>query len=147
MIVTMKQLHVKQVAELENICFSRPYSEDMLKDELNDPNTLYLVEVLPSGQVRGYAGLKFILDEGHITNVAVAPEYRRQGIGDALLERLIELSGSLGLKSLMLEVRVSNAGARAMYEKHGFETVGMRPGYYFDPEEDAVLMTLKIAPT
>ena len=97
----------------------------------------------PRGRTRsvlGYAGLHAVLDEGYIDNVAVAPEYRRQGIADALIGAFTRF-GEARLAFLTLEVRAGNDPAITLYEKHGFYEVGRRKDYYDDPKEDAVLMT------
>ena len=93
------------------------------------------------GAVLGYAVLSAVLDEGNLDNIAVAPEYRRRGVADALLGALTGF-GRECLALLTLEVRASNAPAIALYEKHGFAAVGRRKNYYSAPREDAVLMTL-----
>ena len=89
----------------------------------------------------GYANFLHVLDEGDIGNVAVAPEFRRQGVADALLEALCARAAALDLAFLTLEVRASNAPAIALYRKHGFQAVGQRRNYYQKPDEDALLMT------
>ena len=91
--------------------------------------------------VLGYANFLHVLDEGDIGNVAVAPEFRRQGVADALLEALCARAAALNLAFLTLEVRASNAPAIALYRKHGFQAVGQRRNYYQKPDEDALLMT------
>lgn len=93
-----------------------------------------------AGQVCGYVGVWKILDEGHITNVAVAPDYRRMHIGRAMLEALIEVTGQAGIERYTLEVRASNEPAIRLYEGLGFKSEGIRPGYYEDNGEDAVIM-------
>jgi ribosomal-protein-alanine N-acetyltransferase len=91
--------------------------------------------------VLGYAGLETVLDEGYITNIAVRPDARRQGVASALLGVFLRFSGAHKLSFLTLEVRESNAAAIALYAGHGFSAVGRRKNYYDDPREDAVLMT------
>ena len=93
-----------------------------------------------AGHVCGYVGVWKILDEGHITNVAVAPEYRRMHIGRAMLETLFEVTGQAGIERYTLEVRASNEPAIRLYEGLGFKSEGIRPGYYEDNGEDAVIM-------
>ena len=94
-------------------------------------------------EVLGYVGMMHVVDEGYISNVAVAPEHRRHGIADALILELLRRCTALGLSFVTLEVRAGNAPAIALYEKHGFSPVGRRKNYYDFPKEDAILMTKK----
>ena len=118
-IVPMDRSHLKGVAELERLCFSTPWNEAMLEEELYNDTASFLVAEGPDGTVVGYAGLHVILDEGYIDNVAVRPDQRRQGIADRLLEVFCRF-GAAHLRFLTLEVRPSNTAAVALYEKHGF---------------------------
>ena len=140
-IVPMDRSHISQIAALERACFSDPWSEGLLEDALFDPQTNFIVaEDGEEGYVLGYAGLHTILDEGYIDNIAVAPDARRHGVASALLDVFCRF-GAANLAFLTLEVRQSNAAAIALYEKHGFQRAGLRPGYYQHPREDAVIMT------
>lgn len=141
-LVPMDRSHLSAVAAMERECFSAPWSEDMLAEELYHDNASYIVAEAEDGTVLGYAGLQAVLDEGYITNVAVAPAFRRQGVADALVAAFCRF-GKAKLAFLTLEVRASNAAAIALYEKHGFSPVGRRKNYYDHPTEDAVLMTLR----
>ena len=133
--------HIPQMVELEKICFSLPWTADMIRSELNNPSCLYLAAV-DGDTLAGYIGIQTVLDEGYINNVAVRPEYRRRGIAAALISLLIEQARAIGLAFMTLEVRESNAPAIALYEKLGFTTVGRRKNYYEKPREDAILMTI-----
>ncbi len=139
-IVPMDRSHLKGVAELERLCFSTPWNEAMLEEELYNDTASFLVAEGPDGTVVGYAGLHVILDEGYIDNVAVRPDQRRQGIADRLLEVFCRF-GAAHLRFLTLEVRPSNTAAVALYEKHGFHEAGRRRDYYDAPREDALLLT------
>ena len=141
-IVPMDRGHIPQIAALERECFSTPWSENMLSDALFDPKASFIVAEDGEGGVLGYAGLQVVLDEGYITNVAVSPDCRRQGIGRALIAELTEQAKRAGLAFVTLEVRASNMPAIALYEGAGFRRVGMRRNFYTAPTEDAVLMTL-----
>jgi ribosomal-protein-alanine N-acetyltransferase len=99
-----------------------------------------------NGAVLGYACLLVVLDEGTVTNLAVRPEYRRSGIATELLEVFRRFGEGTGLAFLTLEVRASNAGAIALYEKLGYAQAGLRRNYYEHPREDAVIMTREFAP-
>ena len=129
-----------QLEELEKLCFSLPWTIEQLRSQLPDEHHIFLT-ALEGEQLLGYVGMMYVLDEGYISNVAVAPEARRKGIGDALIEELMRRAELLGLAFVTLEVRQSNAPAAALYEKHGFTAVGKRKNYYDLPREDAVLMT------
>ena len=133
--------HIPQMVELEKICFSLPWTADMIRSELNNPSCLYLAAV-DGDTLVGYIGVQTVLDEGYINNVAVRPEYRRRGIAAALISLLIDEARAIGLAFMTLEVRESNAPAIALYEKLGFTTVGRRKNYYEKPREDAILMTI-----
>jgi len=140
-IIPMTGDHLDQVAELERRCFSDPWSRRMLSEHLENECAATLVAQGEDGTVLGYAGLLVVLDEGYITNVAVAPEYRRQGIASALLEVFQRFGEANALAFLTLEVRASNAPARALYTRHGYAEVGCRKNYYEHPKEDAIIMT------
>ena len=129
-----------QLEELEKLCFSLPWTIEQLRSQLPDEHHIFLT-ALEGEHLLGYVGMMYVLDEGYISNVAVAPEARRKGIGDALIEELMRRAELLGLAFVTLEVRQSNAQAAALYEKHGFTAVGKRKNYYDLPREDAVLMT------
>lgn len=135
--------HIPQIEDLERVCFSVPWTRQMLEKQMDGGSHIFLAAVC-SGEVLGYIGLMFVLDEGYISNVAVAPEKRRSGVANTLLTALEERGREKGLSFLTLEVRVSNAPAIALYEKHGFRQVGRRKNYYEHPREDAVLMTLEL---
>jgi ribosomal-protein-alanine N-acetyltransferase len=128
------------MAELDRLCFTVPWSRQAFEQELSaNEAAFYLVAVL-AGEIIGYAGLWAILDEGHITNVAVHPAHRRKGLGKILLAELIRISESHGIHSHTLEVRVSNEAAIGLYKKFGFKVVGRRKEYYPDNLEDALIL-------
>jgi ribosomal-protein-alanine N-acetyltransferase len=128
------------MAGMEKVCFSLPWSLESVKGELNNPIARYFGAFI-NGELSAYAGIQIVLDEGHITNIAVAPQHRRKGIADRLLAELLLLAIERGLAFVTLEVREGNVHARSLYKKHGFVVVGLRKGYYDLPTEDAVLMT------
>lgn len=140
-IVPMEGIHLPQVAALEACCFSMPWSEALLARELEQETAVYRVALDEGGTVLGYAGFYTVLDEGCITNVAVWPEHRRQGIGAGLIGALLAAAGERKLSFLTLEVRAGNEGAIGLYRAYGFQPVGVRKGYYDHPPEDAILMT------
>lgn len=134
----MEKRHISDIARIEEMCFSSPWSEDAIGEELNNLHAHYFVAEC-DGIVCGYVGIHTVLDEGYITNIAVDLNFRRQGIASKLLETLIAKMGELTF--ITLEVRVSNNPAIALYKSFGFEEVGVRKGYYTKPSEDALLMT------
>lgn len=138
-IVPMEHPHVSQIAELEQICFSDPWPEASIASELTNPLSLWLV-AMDRDQVVGYVGSQTVLGEADIMNVAVSPAYRRQGIGQALLQQLQSRLAADGVYSLTLEVRASNLQAIALYKKLGYLQVGRRPNYYHKPKEDALIL-------
>ena len=139
-IVPMDRSHIDQIAQLEQACFSSPWTANMLTDALFDTQASFIVAEDEEGNVLGYAGLHVIVDEGYIDNVAVEPDARRHGVASALLDVFCRF-GEANLAFLSLEVRASNAAAIGLYEKHGFAQVGLRKNYYEKPKEDAVIMT------
>jgi ribosomal-protein-alanine N-acetyltransferase len=140
-IVPMNGDHLDEVAELERICFSVPWSRNMLAEELDNACAAFLVALDDTDRVVGYAGLLVVLDEGYITNIAVRPECRRQGIAKKLLKVFLDFAQAHRLAFLTLEVRASNYDAIALYGIHGFRSVGRRKNYYEHPKEDAIIMT------
>ena len=140
MIITnLKDNHVSQVAQLEKLCFSDPWSENSVASELKNPLSLWLVAEV-DGTVAGYVGSQTVMDETDMMNIAVHPDYRRQGIAIALIEALIDGLKQKGSHCLTLEVRASNENARSLYEKLGFCEVGIRKNYYRNPREDAIIL-------
>lgn len=139
-ITDAKEAILPQIQHIEQQSFSVPWTETMLRLQL-EPDSHVFLTAEEDGAVVGYVGLMFVLDEGYISNVAVRPDCRRRGIADALLDELERRSRTLLLRFLTLEVRESNSAAIALYEKHGFRTVGRRKNYYEKPREDALLMT------
>lgn len=138
-IVAMTQAHTAQVAELEKVCFSQPWSESMIASELSNPLSHWIV-ALNEARVVGYMGIQAVLDEADVMNVAVAPQFRRQGIARRLIEQMTDDLLEKGVVSLTLEVRASNTAAISLYEKQGFTQVGCRKNYYFKPKEDAWIL-------
>ena len=140
-IVPMNADHLDEVAELERICFSTPWSRNMLAEELDNMLSAFLVALDDRDRVVGYAGVQVILDAGYITNIAVRPECRRQGIAAKLLQVFMDFAKANQLSFLTLEVRASNYDAIALYGSRGFRSMGRRKNYYEHPREDALIMT------
>ena len=141
-LVPMTMEHIPQIAALEKACFSHPWSEALLQNELWNDSAVIIVAEGEDGTVLGYAGLQTVLDEGYVNNVAVDERFRRQGVAGELIAAFVRF-GRAKLAFLTLEVRASNAPAIALYAKYGFTEAGRRKNYYDDPKEDAILMTLE----
>ena len=137
--VRMDETHVEQVARLEADCFSNPWSLHSITSELNNPLSLWFVAI-EGDKVVGYVGSQFVLDEADMMNLAVSENYRHQRIGENLVNVLVEHLKKRFVKSLTLEVRISNEPAIHLYEKLGFLQVGCRPRYYVNPREDALIL-------
>lgn len=142
MIAKMTADHVSQIAELEKICFSDPWSENSIAHEIENDLSLWLV-ALDGDRVAGYVGSQSVMGESDMMNIAVHPDYRRQGIAEALVLALVSLLKSEGNYQLTLEVRASNTPAQRLYEKLGFTEVGRRRNYYRAPREDALILQKK----
>jgi ribosomal-protein-alanine N-acetyltransferase len=135
----MNATHVSQIAELEKLCFSDPWSEKSIETELSCRLSVWLV-ALEGEQVVGYVGSQTVIDESDMMNIAVHPDFRRRGIAEALVAELEAALRQRGSRALTLEVRDSNAPAIALYEKLGFAQVGLRKNYYRNPKEDARIL-------
>ena len=139
MIEVMNSSHVVQIAALEKICFSDPWSEKSVASELDNKLAFWLVAT-EGDTVAGYIGSQTVMDETDMMNVAVHPDFRRRGIAEALVNALVEQLKTMGSHCLTLEVRASNAPAIALYEKLGFAQIGRRKNYYRNPREDALIL-------
>jgi len=138
----MTAADVEAVAEIEALSFSVPWPrEEFIKEIYTNDLARYLV-IADNGKVVGYAGMWIILDEAHVTNIALRPEYRGRGLGRALLGEMISVARRLGAVRMTLEVRRSNLTALRMYTSMGFVSCGVRPRYYSDSGEDAIIMWL-----
>ena len=135
----MKSGHVSQVAALEAICFHDPWSEKSVASELKNPLSFWLV-AMEEDRVVGYVGSQTVVGETDMMNVAVHPDFRRKGVAEALIMALVENLKAMESHCLTLEVRASNAPATALYEKLGFQQVGLRKNYYRNPKEDALIL-------
>lgn len=138
-IIPMNESHVAQIAQLEKLCFSDPWSENSIATELDSRLSYWLVAVVDDCVV-GYIGSQSVMGESDMMNVAVHPDHRRKGIAEALIENLSQGLKERGNVCLTLEVRASNDPAIALYHKLGFTQVGRRPNYYRNPKEDALIL-------
>ena len=138
-IENMNASHVAQIAQLEKLCFSDPWSENSIASELENKLAFWLVAT-EEDRVAGYIGSQTVMDETDMMNVAVHPDFRRKGIAEALVNDLVENLKKVGSHCLTLEVRASNVPAIALYEKLGFSEIGRRKNYYRNPKEDALIL-------
>ena len=139
-ILPMAREHIEKIAEIERECFSLPWSEKSLEEELTNDGAIFLV-AMEDEKVVGYMGANFIMDEGYITNIAVTEKYRKKGIGSKLLQKMCEEAYKRNLSFLTLEVRISNEKAINLYKKFGFDYLGIRKNFYEKPREDGGIMT------
>lgn len=138
----MTDKDIKGVFDISTSSFSIPWSIESINGELNNPLAKYIVardEI--NDLVVGFVGIWIVVGEGNITNIAVHPDYRGNGIGDKLLSSLINLCYDLNCSLINLEVRESNYKAQNLYKKFGFNIDGIRKGYYEDNKENAILMS------
>ena len=138
---TARPEQLDRISEIERQCFSLPWTPRQLEHQMLADNCVFYVAETENGDILGYVGMMFVLDEGYISNIATAPEHRRKGVADALLCALERFAREKELSFITLEVRESNSAAIALYSKHGFKSVGVRKNYYERPRENALLMT------
>lgn len=141
----MTAADVDAVCAIEEATFARPWSRASIENELTNSCARYVV-LRRSGETVGYAGMWLVIDEAHVTNVAIRKDLRGQGLGEKLMRALIQLAADSGMIWMTLEVRRSNAAAQGLYRKLGFVDVGWRKRYYEDNGEDALLMGLEHLP-
>ena len=138
----MRYDDILKLAEIEKESFRIPWSEKSLLKEMANENSIFTVAEY-NGEIAGYAGLYLIGEEGDITNVVVSSFYRRKGIASAIMQHMINRAKMKGIKDITLEVRKGNDAAIHLYEKYGFVSAGIRPGFYDFPKEDALIMWLR----
>ena len=137
----MNETHINGVYELSKECFATPWTLDSINNELNNPLAKYVIaQDSSTGDVIGFVGVWIIAGEGDITNIAVSPKYRQQGIASNLLIKLFEVCKTFDCNDITLELRSSNVPAQNLYKKFAFKEEGLRKGYYSDNGEDALIM-------
>jgi ribosomal-protein-alanine N-acetyltransferase len=137
----MSAKDIPAVHAIETASFPTPWPPYAFRQELETNRMARYIVVRAGERVIAYAGIWLMVDEGHVTTFAVLPAYRRRGIGGLLLSELMDLTADLGAVVITLEVRLSNVSARKLYQQFGFRPVGVRPRYYSDDGEDALIMT------
>lgn len=136
----MKIEDIDDILIIENLCFLIPWTEQSFHDEISKNRHAHYKIIIFENKIIGYIGFWQVLDEGHITNIAIHPEYRNRGLASLLLENTLIFCKNINVESLTLEVRKSNLPARSLYKKYGFIEEGCRKKYYSDNNEDAIIM-------
>jgi len=139
----MRERDIPAVLKIERTSFSTPWSEEAFHQEIRKPYALSKVAVLEDSII-GYICINIIFDDCHILNLAVHPDFRKRGIATALMKEILNESGEKRCRFFYLEVRASNTGAKTFYERLGFNIAGVRKNYYVSPDEDALLMVLRV---
>jgi ribosomal-protein-alanine N-acetyltransferase len=137
----MRAADLDAVQRIEKASFSSPWPSYAYRQEIQNNKMAHYIVARAGGEVVGFAGMWLMVDQAHITTFAVDPTWRRKGIGARMVLALLRMSETLGARQATLEVRLSNVGARRLYERFGFRPVGVRPRYYTDNGEDALIMT------
>jgi ribosomal-protein-alanine N-acetyltransferase len=140
----MQESDLEKIIEIEQASFSSPWSPTAFISELRDNEYARYFCLEHEGEIIGYMGLWFILEEGHITNVAIAPGFRGKRRGEVLMRSVIQMMAKEGMERMTLEVRASNMPAQGLYQRLGFVKAGVRKGYYSDNREDAFIMWLDL---
>ncbi|MCM2535453.1 ribosomal protein S18-alanine N-acetyltransferase [Neobacillus pocheonensis] len=140
----MREEDIDQILEVEHASFTTPWSREAFMNELyNNKFAVYIV-LEEDKKIIGYCGAWIVIDEAHVTNVAILPEYRGRKLGEELLKKLMSVAMEMGTKSMTLEVRVSNHVAQSLYRKLGFQNGGIRKNYYSDNQEDGLVMWVNL---
>ncbi|WP_276353899.1 ribosomal protein S18-alanine N-acetyltransferase [Cohnella caldifontis] len=135
------------IVRIERESFTAPWSEEAFRTELTQNHFARYMVMERDGAILGYGGMWLIVDEAHVTNIAVREPYRGQGLGERLLREMMRTAVWFGAKRMTLEVRVTNDRAQSLYRKLGFYESGVRPNYYSDNQEDALIMWAELEPT
>lgn len=140
----MEEKDIEQIVHIENECFATPWSKEAFENELLKNQVANYTVLEDDDEVFGYCGVWIIVDEAHITNIALLPKYRGKKLGEVLLKKVMEISREKGAKTMTLEVRVTNDIAQSLYRKLGFLNGGIRKNYYSDNQEDALVMWVNL---
>jgi len=140
----MREEDIDQVLEVEHASFTTPWSREAFYNEIhNNKFAVYLV-LEEDDKIIGYCGTWIVIDEAHVTNIAILPEFRGKKLGEALLAKLMLTACGMGARTMTLEVRVTNHVAQSLYRKFGFQNGGIRKNYYSDNQEDALIMWVNL---
>ncbi|MFC4324329.1 ribosomal protein S18-alanine N-acetyltransferase [Litchfieldia salsa] len=146
-IVTFRLMTLEDIDDvllIENASFATPWSREAFYNEIMNNHFAHYIVMLEQDKVIGYCGMWLVMDEAHITNIAILPEYRGRKLGEALMVQVKKSAMSQGANRMTLEVRVSNSVAQSLYRKHGFTAGGIRKKYYTDNQEDAIVMWVNL---
>jgi ribosomal-protein-alanine N-acetyltransferase len=140
----MREEDIDQILEVEHASFTTPWSRDAFYNELHNNRFAVYIVLEENNKILGYCGAWIVIDEAHVTNVAILPEFRGRKLGEAILSKMMSVAREMGAKSMTLEVRVSNHVAQSLYRKLGFQNGGIRKNYYSDNQEDGLVMWVKL---
>jgi ribosomal-protein-alanine N-acetyltransferase len=140
----MREEDIDQVIEVEHASFTTPWSREAFFNEIHNNKFAVYIVLEEDDKIIGYCGTWLVIDEAHVTNIAILPEYRGKKLGEALLGKLISTAREMGARSMTLEVRVTNHVAQSLYRKFGFQNGGIRKNYYSDNQEDALIMWVNL---
>ncbi|ULT57297.1 ribosomal protein S18-alanine N-acetyltransferase [Neobacillus drentensis] len=140
----MREEDIDQVLEVEHASFTTPWSREAFFNEIHNNKFAVYIVLEENEKIVGYCGTWVVIDEAHVTNIAIRPEYRGKKLGEALLSKLISTTREMGVRSMTLEVRVTNHVAQSLYRKFGFQNGGIRKNYYSDNQEDALIMWVNL---
>lgn len=140
----MEEKDLDEIIELEHKCFTVPWSKDAFVSEISQNRFAKYIILEEEGKIIGYCGAWLVVDEAHITNVAILPEFRGRGLGEALMNAMIDICRRKHIERMTLEVRKSNTVAQSLYKKLGFQEGAIRKNYYSDNQEDAIVMWVNI---
>ncbi|MEH7098091.1 ribosomal protein S18-alanine N-acetyltransferase [Neobacillus vireti] len=140
----MREEDIDQVLEVEHASFTTPWSREAFFNEIHNNKFAVYIVLEENEKIVGYCGTWIVIDEAHVTNIAIRPEYRGKKLGEALLSKLISTTREMGARSMTLEVRVTNHVAQSLYRKFGFQNGGIRKNYYSDNQEDALIMWVNL---
>ncbi|OLS37322.1 ribosomal protein S18-alanine N-acetyltransferase [Bacillus sp. MRMR6] len=140
----MKEEDIDQILEVEHASFTTPWSREAFYNEIYHNKFAIYIVLEEDEKIIGYCGAWIVIDEAHVTNVAILPSYRGKKLGDALLRKMISIAKEMGARSMTLEVRLTNHVAQSLYRKLGFQDGGIRKNYYSDNQEDALVMWVNL---
>ena len=140
----MREEDIDQILEVEHASFTTPWSREAFYNELHNNRFAVYIVLEENNKILGYCGAWIVIDEAHVTNVAILPEFRGRKLGEAILQKMMSVAREMGAKSMTLEVRVSNHVAQSLYRKLGFQNGGIRKNYYSDNQEDGLVMWVNL---
>jgi [ribosomal protein S18]-alanine N-acetyltransferase len=140
----MKEEDIDQILEVEHASFTTPWSREAFYNELHNNRFAFYIVLEENEKILGYCGAWIVIDEAHVTNIAILPEFRGRKLGEALLQKMMSMAREMGAKSMTLEVRVTNHVAQSLYRKLGFQDGGIRKNYYSDNQEDGLVMWVNL---